>query len=113
MPTDINVANVGNRTAPHNRTSRRGILARGGAVLVGAAAVQTLSAQQKAYAVNPPQCCSGYNSCTYYGCSCFNPGKGGCCWYCINSQSCYTWQCCDRTCSGHNCICAFLICHCC
>jgi hypothetical protein len=90
--------------------SRGGFLARLGATIVGLTAADILATQKAAWA--NIYCCTPYNSCGSYGCTCPNPGSGGCCWYCSDPNNCNTYQCCDRTCGGHNCICAFYICHC-
>jgi len=93
--------------------TRRGFLGRLGGAVVGAAAAQTLFVQTKAWACGPPACCTGSNACGCYGCSCSSPGSGGCCWNCSPVGTCRTYQCCDNSCNGQACICAYVICNCC
>ena len=101
--------------------NRGGLLARLGAVMIGAAAAGVLATQEKASAA--PACCSGFSSCGSLGYSCSGGSSFGCCcWWCQPSGSCHMYACCDRyngtsscaDCGGSihlcTCICSYLVC---
>lgn len=93
--------------------SRRGLLGRLGAAMVGAAMLDVLRSKQ-ALACPPPGQCYGLESCGCHGGGCPGTPSGGCCWVYVDEVACRVYKCCDHTCAdGTYGICIYQVCRCC
>jgi hypothetical protein len=95
---------------PHHATragaTRRTVLARLGAAIVGVSAA-TFMADKAANAAPLPRFCGGSAGCDY-GCGSTPVGK--CCWYATDNANCKTYQCCDRyDLSPRPCVCRYFV----
>lgn len=75
--------------------TRRGVLRRLGAGIVGVSAAGVLADRRAKVAEASPACCRG-GICPPGPC---RPAIPECCWYCQQGNRCTTYRCCDRDCN--------------